>query len=97
MGQRQAVVRAKASRDEAIEMTATLFAHGIFSSVVPSDYRARLTVSASLLHWLASMANLSDGLCRLVCEQVSEWVADVAAECSLVSLNTHACAAVYPA
>ncbi|TYZ62577.1 hypothetical protein PybrP1_003089 [[Pythium] brassicae (nom. inval.)] len=72
VGQRQAVVRAKAGRDEAVEMAGTLFAHGIFSSVVPSDYKARLMVTASLLHWLASMANLSDGICRLVCEQFIE-------------------------
>lgn len=72
VSQRQVVIRAKASREEAVEMASTLFAHGIFSSVVPSDYKARLMVTTSLLHWLASMANLSDGICRLVCEQVGE-------------------------
>lgn len=68
--QRQVMLRAKVTQDEAIELAQTLYAHGIYSSVVSSDYRARLHVTNALFHWLASMANLSDGICRLICEQV---------------------------
>lgn len=69
VSQRQGIVRTKATREQAIELADALFSHGIFSSIVSNDYVAKLLVMNSLLHWLVSMANLSDGICRLICEQ----------------------------
>ncbi|KAF1331626.1 E3 ubiquitin-protein ligase ubr2, partial [Globisporangium splendens] len=69
VNQRQGIVRSKATREEAIELVDALYAHGVFASIVSNDYKAKLQVLTSLLHWLVSMANLSDGVCRLVCEQ----------------------------
>lgn len=69
VSQRQGIVRTKATREQAIELAEALFSHGIFSSIVSNDYVAKLLVMNSLLHWLVSMANLSDGICRLICEQ----------------------------
>lgn len=70
VSQRQGIVRTKATREEAVELVGALYAHGIYASIVSNDYKAKLQVLTSLLHWLVSMANLSDGICRLICEQV---------------------------
>lgn len=68
--QKQSTVRAKASREEVLELAASLQKHGIVTSIVSCEYKARVPLINSLLQWLASLANLSDGLCRLICEKV---------------------------
>ncbi|KAE8894923.1 hypothetical protein PF010_g721 [Phytophthora fragariae] len=68
--QKQSTVRAKASREEVLELAASLQKHGIVTSIVSCEYKARVPLINSLLQWLASLANLSDGLCRLICEKM---------------------------
>ncbi|KAG6964431.1 hypothetical protein JG688_00007696 [Phytophthora aleatoria] len=68
--QKQSTVRAKASREDVLELAASLHKHGIVTSIVSCEYKARVPVINSLLQWLASLANLSDGLCRLICEKM---------------------------
>lgn len=68
--QKQSVVRAKATREEAIELATSLNRHGVMSSIVSTDYKAKIPVINSLLQWLVELANLSDSMCRLICEQV---------------------------
>lgn len=68
--QKQSTVRAKASREDVLELAASLHKHGIVTSIVSCDYKARVPLINSLLQWLASLANLSDGLCRLICEKM---------------------------
>ncbi|KAG7398318.1 E3 ubiquitin-protein ligase ubr2 [Phytophthora boehmeriae] len=68
--QKQSIVRAKASREDVLELAHSLYKHGIVTSIVPCEYKARVPLINSLLQWLASLANLSDGLCRLICEKM---------------------------
>ncbi|KAG1708826.1 hypothetical protein DVH05_022447 [Phytophthora capsici] len=68
--QKQSIVRAKASREDVLELAASLHKHGIVTSIVSCEYKARVPLINSLLQWLASLANLSDGLCRLICEKM---------------------------
>ncbi|CAH0518863.1 unnamed protein product [Peronospora belbahrii] len=68
--QKQSTVRAKASREDVLELAASLHKHGIVTSVVSCEYKPRVPLINSLLQWLASLANLSDGLCRLICEKM---------------------------
>ncbi|DAZ96356.1 TPA: LOW QUALITY PROTEIN: hypothetical protein N0F65_008006, partial [Lagenidium giganteum] len=67
---KQSVVRTKASAEEALELVEALQKNGVISSIVSHSYKSRTALVSSLLQWLVSLANLSDGLCRLVCEQV---------------------------
>ncbi|OWZ11675.1 hypothetical protein PHMEG_00015272 [Phytophthora megakarya] len=68
--QKQSIVRAKASREDVLELAASLHKHGIVTSIVSCQYKARVPLINSLLQWLASLANLSDGVCRLICEKM---------------------------
>lgn len=68
--QKQSTVRAKASREDVLELAASLHKHGIVTSIVSCDYKAKLPLINSLLQWFASLANLSDSLCRLICEKM---------------------------
>ncbi|KAL3663101.1 hypothetical protein V7S43_012041 [Phytophthora oleae] len=68
--QKQSIVRARASREDVLELAASLHKHGIVTSIVSCEYKARVPLINSLLQWLASLANLSDGLCRLICEKM---------------------------
>ncbi|CAH0490107.1 unnamed protein product [Peronospora farinosa] len=68
--QKQSTVRAKASREDVLELASSLHKHGIVASIVSCEYKARVPLINSLLQWLASLANLSDGLCRLICERM---------------------------
>ncbi|KAL4087004.1 hypothetical protein PRIC1_014062 [Phytophthora ramorum] len=68
--QKQSAVRAKASREDVLELAASLHKHGIVTSIVSCEYKARVPLINSLLQWLASLANLSDGLCRLICDKM---------------------------
>jgi hypothetical protein len=68
--QKQSVVRAKATREEAIELASSLHRHGVMASIVSTDYKSKIPVINSLLQWLMEVANLSDSMCRLICEQV---------------------------
>lgn len=67
--QKQSVVRTKSTREEALELAEALHKHGIIVSVVSSEYKSKIPAVNSLLQWLVSLANLSDGLCRLIWEQ----------------------------
>ncbi|TMW57161.1 hypothetical protein Poli38472_003086 [Pythium oligandrum] len=67
--QKQSLVRSKATREEALEVAEALNRNGLIASIVSSDYKAKTPVVSALLQWLVSLANLSDGLCRLICEQ----------------------------
>ncbi|GLD96348.1 hypothetical protein PINS_up005031 [Pythium insidiosum] len=67
--QKQSIVRAKGTRDEALDVAEALNRNGLVASVVPSDYKTKIPVVSTLLLWLVSLANLSDGVCRLICEQ----------------------------
>lgn len=68
--QKQSIVRANAPRDDVVELAASLHKYGIVTSIVSCDYKARMPLINSLLQWLAMLANLSDGLCRLICEKL---------------------------
>ncbi|CEG46056.1 hypothetical protein F441_08560 [Plasmopara halstedii] len=68
--QKQSTVRTKASREDVLELAASLHKHGIVTSIVSCDYKSRVPLINSLLQWLASLANLSDSLCRLICEKM---------------------------
>jgi hypothetical protein len=67
--QKQSVIRSRATREEAIDVVDAMCRHGLVTSIVSSDYKAKTPVVSTLLQWVVSMANLSDGFCRLVCEQ----------------------------
>lgn len=68
--QKQSIVRANVARDDALEFAQSLQRHVIATSIVRTDQTRRVPVVNSLLQWLVSLANLSDGLCRLICEEV---------------------------
>uniref|UniRef100_A0AAV1VPC7 E3 ubiquitin-protein ligase n=1 Tax=Peronospora matthiolae TaxID=2874970 RepID=A0AAV1VPC7_9STRA len=68
--QRQSTVRSKASREDVLELAASLHKYRIVTSIVSCEYKARTPLINSLIQWLASLANLSDGFCRLICEKM---------------------------
>ncbi|KAI9905130.1 hypothetical protein PsorP6_014204 [Peronosclerospora sorghi] len=68
--QKQSIVRAKASRDDVLELATSLHKHGILTSIVSCEYKAKFPLINSLVQWLAGLATLSDGLCRLISEKM---------------------------
>ncbi|CCI47549.1 unnamed protein product [Albugo candida] len=67
--QKQSVVRSNTTREDALELAEALHRHGIVCSIVSNDFKIRVSVISGLIQYLVALANLSDGFCRLICEQ----------------------------
>ena len=68
--QKQSVVRSNTTREDALELAEALHRHGIVCSIVSNDFKMRVSLISGIIQYLVALANLSDGFCRLICEQV---------------------------
>lgn len=79
--QKQSVVRSNTTREDALELAEALHRHGIVCSIVSNDFKIRVSVISGLIQYLVALANLSDGFCRVICEQVGDSLSSYLTTC----------------